>query len=140
MLKRVCIQGQSTTASDPSLDTLFAKGGRSVRPFKTLATNTDARSLRPIAIGQRGIPLSTILLRGRLIRLSYTLLTMQLTANGSSFSSPSTVDSSGAGRGRAPRASPFSLSVFRLFTRLSTIPSVTLAQPRRVTTDQEKRE
>ena len=57
MLKRVCIQGQSMTASDPSLDTLFAKGGRSVRPFKTLATNTGEESTND-AFGQRVIPLS----------------------------------------------------------------------------------
>ena len=56
------------------------------------------------------------------------------------LSRPSIVDSSGAGRGRAPRAPPFSSSVSRPFTRLSTIPSVTLAKPRRVTTVQEKRE
>ena len=43
-----------------------------------------------------------------------------------------------AGRGRAPRASPSASSVFCLFIRLSTIPSVTLAQPRRVSSDKRR--
>ena len=50
IFKRVYMQCQPTTTADPSLGTQFAKGGRSVRPFKTLATNTDAKSLQTMPL------------------------------------------------------------------------------------------
>ena len=84
---RVYIKCQSTIISESSPATSSAMRGFDRPSIQDSRSNQEAMSLRIIAIGQREIPLSILLLRGRSIRLSYNLQTMQLTANGSSFSS-----------------------------------------------------
>ena len=121
MATRVYKQCQSTTTTGPSLGNFIALQNvvrlvdfphRCANPFSGARGEILATTALFASPGQREVDPSV-----------HFLQTMQRTANGSLSRSPSSI----------------LIWVDRPFVRLPTIPSVTLALPRRVTTDQEKR-